>query len=82
MIPDGNNAKRLSSVNHTTKTIYHHHQHQNLFNEADRTKRCDYELGQLRITTEWQNTTHLLWGFAEAIIHLSKQQFNRFLLIV
>ena len=26
-IPAGNNAKRLSSVNHTTKTIHHHHQH-------------------------------------------------------
>ena len=25
MVPAGNKAKRLSSVNHTTKTIYHHH---------------------------------------------------------
>ena len=75
MIPDGNNAKRLSSVNHITKAIHHHN---NPFTEADRTKRCDYELGQLRITTEWQNTTFVLWGFAEAIIHLSKQQFDRF----
>ena len=76
MMPDGNNAKRLSSVNHITKAIHHHHS--NPFTEADRTKRCDYELGQLRITTEWQSTTSVLWGFAEAIIHLSKQQFDRF----
>ena len=27
MVPAGNKAKRLSSVNHTTKTIHHHHQH-------------------------------------------------------
>ena len=27
MVPAGNKAKRLSSVNHTTKTIYHHHHH-------------------------------------------------------
>ena len=27
MIPAGNKAKRLSSVNHTTKTIHHHHHH-------------------------------------------------------
>ena len=25
MAPAGNKAKRLSSVNHTTKTIHHHH---------------------------------------------------------
>ena len=25
MVPAGNKAKRLSSVNHTTKTNYHHH---------------------------------------------------------
>ena len=28
MVPAGNKAKRLSSVNHTTKTIHHHHHHQ------------------------------------------------------
>ena len=28
MVPAGNKAKRLSSVNHTTKTIHHHHDHQ------------------------------------------------------
>ena len=28
MVPAGNKAKRLSSVNHTTKTIYHHHHQQ------------------------------------------------------
>ena len=76
MIPDGNNAERLSSINHITKAIHHHHN--NPFTEADRTKRCDYELGQLHITTVWQNTTFVLWGFAEAIMHLSKQQFDRF----
>ena len=27
MVPTGNKAKRLSSVNHTTKTIHHHHHH-------------------------------------------------------
>ena len=76
MIPAGNNAKRLSAVSHTAKTIHRHHS--NPFTEAVRTKRCDYELGQLRITTKWQNTTLVLWGFAEANKHLSKQQFNRF----
>ena len=25
MVPAGNKAKRLSSVNYTTKTIHHHH---------------------------------------------------------
>ena len=25
MVPAGNKAKRLSSVNHTTRTIHHHH---------------------------------------------------------
>ena len=25
MVPAGNTAKRLSSVNHSTKTIHHHH---------------------------------------------------------
>ena len=25
MVPAGNKAKRLSSINHTTKTIHHHH---------------------------------------------------------
>ena len=29
MVPAGNKAKRLSSVNHTTKTIHHHHIHLN-----------------------------------------------------
>ena len=28
MVPAGNKAKRLSSVNHTTKTIHHHHHSQ------------------------------------------------------
>ena len=34
MVPAGNKAKRLSSVNHTTKTIrhHHHHHHQAFFN--------------------------------------------------
>ena len=27
VVPAGNKAKRLSSVNHTTKTIHHHHHH-------------------------------------------------------
>ena len=27
MVPAGNKAKRLSSVNHTTKTIHYHHHH-------------------------------------------------------
>ena len=27
MVPTGNKAKRLSSVNDTTKTIHHHHHH-------------------------------------------------------
>ena len=27
MVPAGNKAKRLSSVNHTTKTFHHHHHH-------------------------------------------------------
>ena len=27
MVPAGNKAKRLSSVNHTTKAIHHHHHH-------------------------------------------------------
>ena len=27
VVPAGNRAKRFSSVNHTTKTIHHHHQH-------------------------------------------------------
>ena len=27
MVPAGNKAKRLSSVNHTTKTIHHHLHH-------------------------------------------------------
>ena len=27
MVPAGNNANRLSSVNYTTKTIHHHHHH-------------------------------------------------------
>ena len=26
MVPTGNKAKRLSFVNHTTKTIHHHHE--------------------------------------------------------
>ena len=29
--PAGNKAKRLSSVNHTTKTIHHHQRHQSLY---------------------------------------------------
>ena len=66
--------KRLSSVNHIIKTIHHH---SNSFTEADMAKRCDYELGQLRITIEWHNTTLVFWGFAEAIKYLSRQQFDR-----
>ena len=31
MVPAGNKAKRLSSVNYTTKTIHHHHHHQPCF---------------------------------------------------
>ena len=27
MVPAGNKARRLSSVNHTTKIIHHHHHH-------------------------------------------------------
>ena len=27
MVPAGNKAKRISSVNHATKTIHHHHHH-------------------------------------------------------
>ena len=30
MVMTGDKAKRLSSVNHTTKTIPHHHHHKNL----------------------------------------------------
>ena len=29
MVTAGNKAKRLSSVNHTTKTIHHHHHQKN-----------------------------------------------------
>ena len=35
MVPAGNKAKRLSSVNHTTKTIHHHHHHHHASNEWD-----------------------------------------------
>ena len=31
MVPAGNKAKRLSSVNLTTKTIHHHHHHRACF---------------------------------------------------
>ena len=31
MVPAGNKAKRLLSVNHTTKTIHHHHHHHQKF---------------------------------------------------
>ena len=31
MVSAGNKAKRLSSVNHTTKTINHHHHHHHHF---------------------------------------------------
>ena len=27
MVPAGNKSKRLSSVNHSTKTIHHYHRH-------------------------------------------------------
>ena len=30
MVPAGNKAKRLLSVNHTTKTIHHHHHYHHL----------------------------------------------------
>ena len=30
MVPAGNKAERLSSVNHTTKTTHHHHHNQDL----------------------------------------------------
>ena len=33
MVPAGNKAKRLSSVNHATKTIHHHHPQQIIFIE-------------------------------------------------
>ena len=36
MVPAGNKAKRLPSVNHITKTIHHHHN--NPFTETDRAK--------------------------------------------
>ena len=32
MVPDGNEAKRFSSVNHTTKAIHHHHHHHQVTN--------------------------------------------------
>ena len=31
VVPAGNKAKRLSSVNHTTKTIHHHHHHHSFY---------------------------------------------------
>ena len=31
MVPAGNKAKRLSSVNHTTKIIHHHHHQIEIF---------------------------------------------------
>ena len=76
MVPAGDKAKHLPLVNHITNTIHHHHN--NPFTEADMARRCDYELKQLRITIDCQNTTLVLWEFAVAIKHLSKQQFNRF----
>ena len=33
MVPAGNKAKRLSSVNHTTKTIHHHHHQSSILNK-------------------------------------------------
>ena len=39
MVPAGNKAKRLSSVNHTIKTIHHHrhhHHHHQPFQDGDR----------------------------------------------
>ena len=38
MAPDGNKAKRLLLVNHTAKTIYHHHvshKHYIMINQTD-----------------------------------------------
>ena len=35
MVPTGNKAKCLSSFNHTTKTILHHHQRKSINLEAD-----------------------------------------------
>ena len=64
----GLNAVRLSNI--PQKTNHHHYNH--LLTEDVRAERCDYELGHLHITTEWQNTTHVLWGFAAALKHLSE----------
>ena len=38
MVPAGNKAKRLSSVNHTTKTIYHLHHYDQRKHEPNRVK--------------------------------------------
>ena len=37
MAPAGNKAKRLSSINHTTKTIHHHHHHHHHHHQKKKT---------------------------------------------
>ena len=42
MAPARYKAKRLSSVNHTTKTIHHHHHHHHHHHNQGETPYCTY----------------------------------------
>ena len=68
MVPAGNKAKRISSVNHTTKTIHHHHHHHNIAKE-NKTEifpnifYCCYLVVKTHSSIEFQNSIFYLFYF-------------------
>ena len=66
MVPAGNKAKRLSSVNHTTKTIhYHHHKVINIqvfFKLHDRIELL-LHYRNISISTFFRDVVLESWGF-------------------
>ena len=47
MVPGGNKAKRLSSVNHTTKTIHHHRHLLNLVHRPNKSMGLTFSIKKI-----------------------------------
>ena len=57
MVPAGNNAKRLSLVNQTTKTTHHHHHHHHHIIKEDQETPGWGEKGGRKSTSRFYGTS-------------------------
>ena len=79
MVPAGNKAKRLSSVNHTTKTIHHHHHHHHHHQLWVKIKATVDNLGPVKTIKQCKDKCEILKTLTKELTKATKRLFSTLL---